>query len=243
MRTDDPVPVPDTVTELEFAVTDPSVPCVAATTELGGVFELEEVIPREEGYAEYYSVTDLEPDALLEHAASREASEAQFLSRAEDAGLLELTVTEACPVMRLAEGGALPRSVDAAGGVCRIVAEVPPPYDDTEVTAGFLDSYPDADLVAKRDRSYFTPLFSHRQFDRAIEEGLTDRQQEVLEMATRRGYYEWPREVTQEELAEDLDIATPTFTQHLRAAEEKLMQMAFERGDPPADSDDEPNEA
>jgi len=52
-----------------------------------------------------------------------------------------MVVTADCPAMHLAEGGALPRSVDAAGGVCRIVAEVPPQYDDTEVTAGFLDTY------------------------------------------------------------------------------------------------------
>lgn len=236
MNTENRVPVSDTVVELEFAATSPSIPCVAATNELGGRFELEEFVPRGDGgYAEFYRIEGIHPDQLLEFAQAHEESEAQFLSRSDDGGLLEMHVTGDCPARKLAELGALPRYVGCVDGVCRIISEVPPQYDATELTPQFLDAYPDAELVAKTQKSYFTPLFSHRELDQAVETRLTDRQQEVLSIAHERGYYEWPRQVTQEELAEELGISAPTLTQHLRAAEQKLITLIFEDGTRRAD--------
>lgn len=56
-------------------------------------------------------------------------------------------------------------------------------------------------------------------FDRAV---LTDRQEEVLEVAHEMGYFEHPREASAGVVAEELDIATTTFTEHLAAAQRKL---------------------
>lgn len=57
-------------------------------------------------------------------------------------------------------------------------------------------------------------------FDRAQ---LTDRQREVLDRAHEQGYFEHPREVSAGEVADSLDIATSTFTEHLAAAQRKLL--------------------
>jgi predicted DNA binding protein len=57
---------------------------------------------------------------------------------------------------------------------------------------------------------------------------LTDRQTEVLEEALDRGYFEWPREITSEELAEELCITRPTLHEHLRKAQSKLLSDALE---------------
>ena len=51
---------------------------------------------------------------------------------------------------------------------------------------------------------------------------LTDRQQQVLELAVEAGYFERPRHNNTGELADALDISRATFTQHLRAAQRKL---------------------
>ena len=132
--------------------------------------------------------------------------------------------------MLLAEHGALPRRVAVDDGEMTIAAEVPSSHDSSEVISAFTDTYPDADLLAQRQQSYFTPLFSHREFEEAIEGSLTDRQREALEAAHRGGYYEWPRETTSQDLADELGVATPTFTEHLRTAEQKLIRMLFEDG-------------
>lgn len=186
-------------------------------------------MPRGDGtYGEYYCIDGIDPDRLLAYADAHDGSEARFLSREADGGLLELIVSADCPAVSMAELGALPRDVAADAGVCRIEVQVPPAHDETAVTAGFFEAYGDAQLVAKRETDAVTPVFSRRQFDRSVRDRLTDRQREVLELARRRGYYEWPRRVTQQELAAELDIAAATLTQHLRAAERRLIELAFE---------------
>lgn len=54
-------------------------------------------------------------------------------------------------------------------------------------------------------------------------DALTDRQREVLFVAYERGYFEVPRQVTTEELAESLDLERSTVAEHLRNAESTLL--------------------
>lgn len=57
---------------------------------------------------------------------------------------------------------------------------------------------------------------------------LSVRQREVLELACERGYYGWPRAVTLEDLADELDVAKPTVLEHLRKAEAKVLNAELE---------------
>jgi predicted DNA binding protein/DNA-binding NarL/FixJ family response regulator len=59
-------------------------------------------------------------------------------------------------------------------------------------------------------------------------ESLTDKQQTVLREAYFRGYFERPRDINATELADSLDIARATMTQHLRAAEAKVFSELFD---------------
>jgi hypothetical protein len=52
---------------------------------------------------------------------------------------------------------------------------------------------------------------------------LSERQREVFELAQREGYYNWPRECSASDLAEDLDISKTTLLEHLRKAESKIL--------------------
>ncbi|WP_187432972.1 helix-turn-helix domain-containing protein [Natronococcus pandeyae] len=52
---------------------------------------------------------------------------------------------------------------------------------------------------------------------------LSARQREVFELARARGYYEWPKQISGTELADELDIATATLHEHLHKAEAKLL--------------------
>lgn len=53
---------------------------------------------------------------------------------------------------------------------------------------------------------------------------LTDRQLEVLQAAYDGGYFERPRRVNATELAAELEITQSTFTEHLVAAQRKLLE-------------------
>lgn len=57
-------------------------------------------------------------------------------------------------------------------------------------------------------------------FDKSL---FTDRQQEVLETAHELGYFEHPKGANAGEVAEELGITTATFTEHLSAAQRKLL--------------------
>ncbi|WP_137286162.1 helix-turn-helix domain-containing protein [Halorussus salinisoli] len=52
---------------------------------------------------------------------------------------------------------------------------------------------------------------------------LTERQQEVLRVAVRAGYYETPREATHEDVAEVVGLSPGTVGEHLRKIESKVL--------------------
>ncbi|WP_137285818.1 helix-turn-helix domain-containing protein [Halorussus salinisoli] len=52
---------------------------------------------------------------------------------------------------------------------------------------------------------------------------LTPAQRDVFELAREAGYYEWPRQTTTRELADELDISKATMLEHLQKAESKLL--------------------
>jgi predicted DNA binding protein len=78
----------------------------------------------------------------------------------------------------------------------------------------------DADISLKR----LSPAASgHNPNDRDRAPELTPRQKEAIELARARGYYQWPRGVSADELAAELGVSKVTFLEHLRKAEAKLL--------------------
>lgn len=61
------------------------------------------------------------------------------------------------------------------------------------------------------------------EFSETTESPLTARQQDVVNQALARGYYDWPRKINNEDLAAELDISRATLHEHLRKAERKLL--------------------
>jgi DNA-binding transcriptional ArsR family regulator len=218
----------DRVVELTFGLADEQYPFVGISSAETCRVELVRMLPREEEYAEYFSVTDADPDRVLEHARTVESVDPVPIYRDESGGLFELTVSGDCPAVALADRGAVPNRIVGADGEGTIVAEVPPPYDASAIVGGFLSEHPSATLLRKRQKATATPVFSATELERVLDDRLTDRQQSVLQAAYEAGYYERPREVTGEQLAEALGITSATFSQHIRAAERTLLSIAYE---------------
>lgn len=221
----------DAVTLLEFAVSDPTYPFVAASKR-GGEVTLEEMLPRGDGgYGEFFSVRGCPPADLVATSEDDDIEvEADVLVDREDNGLVEFVVGENCPAVALAEAGALPRTVEATDGEGTLVAEVPADADAAEITDQFLSEHPTATLERKAQQSYATPLFSPRELESALDEELTERQREVLLAAHDAGYYDWPRDTSGQELADEFGLAPPTLHDHLRSAERKLVSLVVEAG-------------
>jgi hypothetical protein len=93
-----------------------------------------------------------------------------------------------------------------------------------------------SDLAAELDRSEVGYMVEHVRDETSFDAVLTDRQQEVLNAAIDAGYYDSPRECTQEELAADLEMAKSTCSEILHRAEERVVKQ-FTDGDQPAFTD------
>lgn len=71
-------------------------------------------------------------------------------------------------------------------------------------------------------RHEITP--SHAEWQELLS-SIPDRRREILNLALEQGYFEIPREVTLEELAEKMGITKTTASSHLRKAERQLVQF------------------
>jgi len=91
-------------------------------------------------------------------------------------------------------------------------------------------------LAEELDRSEVGYMVEHVRNETSFEDVLTERQQEVLESAIDAGYYDSPRQITQEALAESLGMAKSTCSETLHRAEERVVKR-FTDGDQPAFTD------
>ncbi|MFU8869733.1 helix-turn-helix domain-containing protein [Natronococcus sp.] len=91
----------------------------------------------------------------------------------------------------------------------------------------FRERYPGVDV-----QSLLQPPLSGTPEERIfVNRGkLTDRQYEVLETAYEMGYFERPKKANATEVAETLGITQSTFTEHLGAAQRKLLGDVLEAG-------------
>lgn len=217
------------VVVVEFALSNRVYPFVGLSAAESCRVALEKMLPRGSGeYAEFFSVFGADPDRVFEIAEEHDLVEPRLLGRYEDGGLFEFVVEGFCPARDLAEAGAIPREVTSEDGDGRIVAEVPPGVAAPAVIEGFLETHGTAELTAKRTKDRATPVFSRSELQAAVDERVTDRQQEVLRTAFEAGYYEPTSDTTGEQVGAALGIDPSTVSQHLKAAERELVAILFE---------------
>lgn len=217
------------VVDVTFRLTDDRYPFVRMSEAESCRFELIRLLPRGDGrYVEFFSVKGADPTVVRERAESTVVAETRLLASGNGTGLVEFEVTDGCPAVGLATQDAIPKTVTSEEGVGRIEAAIVPPPDPSNVVRQFQEEHPDATLVEISEAERPVPLFTGSELALTLEERLTDRQLEVLKAAYERGYYERPRAVTGEELAEELGITVATFSQHIRVAERRLLAILFE---------------
>lgn len=107
----------------------------------------------------------------------------------------------------------------------RMTSSLPPSVDVRRLVETVADTYPDIEMISRRQVCRSVDMPSRLQS--ALADDLTDRQRAALEAAYCSGFFEWPRDATAEEVAESLGISAPTFHQHRRAAERKLFRTLF----------------
>ncbi len=85
-------------------------------------------------------------------------------------------------------------------------------------------------LSVTQDEEPREPLDSGRLKEVLVSQ-LSDDQLEILETAYNRGYFSVPREISETELADELDLAQSTVSERLRTAERALFELIYGPGE------------
>lgn len=204
----------DLTVQLELGVENDALFSVALSREADCRVELVGGVPESDGTVrQFYRVEGIDRETALS-AAAAVGVEATFVREA-DPGFVLRVRDDAGLSAALAEWGGRVVEGYAERGNGRLVVELPPSADVRAVVETLDDRY-GAQLLARREQARETEAH-----DRLA--ALTDRQRTVLETAYHAGYFDSPRANTGAEVAESLGISTPTFHEHLRAAERKLV--------------------
>jgi len=216
--------------ELELELRDRDCFFVDASAVADCRINLEHMVNRsDDRLLEYFTVTGVSPDRVLSLVEESDGiDDVRLISRGVDGGLFEFVVSGPCVTTTLADTGAIARAVSAEDGVGSVLADVPAHVEVRQVVEQFRDCHPRSTLTACRKSDEPVPVRTERGAHATLADQLTDKQHEVLRTAYLSGYFSWPRRSTAEECADALGIAQPTFSQHIRTAQEKVLGRLFD---------------
>lgn len=217
----------DSVVELEFRGTDDEGFFIELSNRFDCRCTLEGMAPGSEGkLLHYVTVSDVSLGRVVAAAEqSNQIQEHRLIEEGEERCLLEVNMSASAP-KRLVRAGACIQSAEADCGDTRIVAEVSPDADIRELVDVLRAIYPGLELASRQtvDR----PIQTATEFREGLGDRLTDQQRSSLRAAYFAGYYEWPRRSTAQEVADSMEITSPTLHHHLRHSHRKLLESLFE---------------
>jgi len=222
----------DRVTELGFEITDDSFPLIELATRAEGAISYDGSTVDDSGALRVF-VTMPEPaDSFDELVASGLGIVDGFVVARRDDGKIAASIEldDSHPFGELAEYGASLRDLSVSGtsGTAQLHIDLPVEGDVRSVLSVLESAYDGVNLVRQREREREPRPTA--EFTRAVAERLTDRQYTALETAYLSNYFDFPRPVSGGELAETMDISRQTYHQHLRAAQQKLLDEFFDSG-------------
>ncbi|MBX0322152.1 helix-turn-helix domain-containing protein [Halomicroarcula sp. F13] len=217
----------DNVTELELQIRDDDIFFVSLARDLGCRMEYGGSVADDDETVMFFLVETEDPSAVCAAAADHpQVTAATHVSTSESASLFEFSVEDPPVVSLLADRGAETRDITVTPDHAVFSVTLPATTETRSVVEHVRDSYPGTDLVSVRERD--EPPVSRQAFLATLEDRLTNRQLTALRKGYLGGFFDWPRDVSGEELADSMDICPSTFHQHLRAGERKLLEEVFE---------------
>lgn len=211
-------------TELEFELTDPTYPLqrLAAATETR--LRLDTVAERTTDQVRILvTVLDGDAEQVLDRVSSIASIDAAEWFGATEHNQLSLLVGKPFLESVVSKHGArLIESVSEPDGTT-LRLSIPQHVSQRPLFDSLTSQYQQIDLVAKRQ------VHTQQLPDaRTIEDLLTDRQCQILNAAFHGGYYQTPRRVRGEDLAESFGISGPAVYKHLQAAHHRLLETVFD---------------
>ncbi len=214
------------VVEMELLVRDREFFFVDLATRSGSTIEYAGSVYRE-GSPNTFVTTDGDPGSVVDLVGDApEIDKASIVGTEAGSALIELQVTTESIVSKLAEQGAKTNTITATGEEAHLEIELPAGADARSIVQQIKDQHPQTELRRYQERE--RPPTTKHEFIADLEDRLTDQQFTALQRAYVGGYYDWDRGTNGDELAKSMGVSRPTFHQHLRAAERKLVEEFFE---------------
>ena len=178
---------------------------------------------RHQSGAKWADVPDGDAAQVLEQVSSIASIDAAEWFGATEHNQLSLLVGKPFLESLISKHGArLIESISGPDGTT-LRLSIPQHVSQRPLFDSLTSRYQQIDLVAKRQvRTQQLPDAG------TIEELLTDRQCEILNAAFHGGYYQTPRQVRGEDLAESFGISGPAVYKHLQAAHHRLLETVFD---------------
>lgn len=221
----------DTVTELTFRISGERAFLASVSAVADGSCRHEWSTPVGSGsdhYRHYITVSGIDPERVAAIGAEKPTIERiEYVGENGDAHVFEVVTSDSL-VRRFFDSGAVPVSMVARDGETTVVAELPAGADTRPVVEAAKDLY-DVELVSKREVE--RPVRTTDEFRDAVAARITDRQQAALRHAFFEGYFSWPRDATAEEIADSMDISSPTFHYHIRRGQRALVEAYLQHLD------------
>jgi PAS domain S-box-containing protein len=205
-------------TELEFELSDPTYPLQRLAANTGSRIRFDTVV---ENMTDEICVLG----TVLDGDRERVRDAASSVTSIVDAQLFgdqdQISLTVQKPFLASVVGkhrGKLVHSVSDESGT-RFRVHLPKTASNRPLLDSLSSRYREIEPVAQRQTDI--PRLPGTQQVASI---LTDRQYEILNAAYHGGYYETPRQVTGEDLAESFDISSPAIYNHLQSAHRTLLE-------------------
>ncbi|AGN01946.1 putative PAS/PAC sensor protein [Salinarchaeum sp. Harcht-Bsk1] len=214
----------DELVELEFRIQDVFAGLDAPETD--GTITFDQVVPVDDG--EFLVYGTMAPDAVDTMTTLTEDLPhwEQYTIRSDgDPMGFELRMTDPPVVGVVASHGGYVAQAAIEDSDYRMAIHLAPSVDTRRIVDAVETAYSDAEMLRRRQISRVHE--DRKDFQRNVVNDLTDRQRTALQTAYHAGFFEWPRDTTGEEVAEAIGVASPTFHQHLRKAERKVLDAMF----------------
>ncbi len=218
----------DAVTELEFHSKTDHAPLVRLGRAVQTPLSLHALVPSDaNSLLCYLEIETGDPAAVVDHADAIDAiDEYRLVEQGPNGALFEFGLTGPSLASVLIDAGATVDALSVTDGIGEVIATVPEGSDIRGLVGAVRSAFPETEFVGKRTRE--TPPTPMTGNYTGIIGGLTDRQQAVLRAAFFGGYFDWPRGSTAEEIADSMDVSSPTFHRHLRQGLHTLLESVLE---------------
>jgi PAS domain S-box-containing protein len=216
----------DDLVELEFTITDQDFFPVALADAWECRLDLRGSTTTGDGQLRLFVDVDPRAPSASDAPASVEAVQSITRIESEESAHFELDLAPGSVFDRLAERGGQIRVLTAEPGLAELEVAVPEETGGRVILELLEDRYEGVELLAYRELE--RQPRSEAEFMTEFQNQLTERQATALQSAYYSGYYDEPRTASGDELAARMDVSRPTFHQHLRAAERKLLAALFD---------------